>query len=303
MKSEKHISDCRILVVGDIMLDKYIVGDVDRISPEAPVPVVNVFNEFSTLGGCGNVISNLRELGAQVTCISSVGVDFSGAEIIGKLEDIGVEDFMVRDPNRMTTVKERIVANHRMTQLVRVDREDTSSLDPKLIKYDFEYEINIEPTQDIIIISDYNKGVITKELVDILKKTKIPIVADPKLQNVLLYNDVMMITPNKKEYKEIIDNNIELHNDYILHTLGRHGMELIDTEKGMSFEIKSSPVDVYNVSGAGDTVVAVISLCLAMGIDLIRSVKIANESARYVVQQPGTSVVPKEVFDEILKCN
>lgn len=303
MKSIKNISDCRILVVGDIMLDKYIVGDVDRISPEAPVPVVNVFNEFSTLGGCGNVISNLRELGAKVTCISKVGVDLFGAEIINKLNDLGVEDFMVREPNKITTVKERVVANHRMTQLVRIDREDVTPLDSKLIEYDFEYEITMEPTQDIIIISDYNKGVITKDLVSILKKTGIPIVADPKLQNVPLYNDVMMITPNKKEYKEIVDNNIELNNDYILKTLGRHGMEIIDTEKGSSFDIKSSQVDVYNVSGAGDTVVAVISLCLAMGIDLIKSAKIANESARYVVQQPGTSVVPKEVFNEILKCN
>ena len=298
MKILKEVADCKILVVGDIMLDKYVVGTVDRISPEAPVQVVNVFDEFSTLGGCGNVISNLRELGASVSCISRIGSDIPGYEIIQKISNLNVEDFIVRDPNIKTTLKERIVANHRMTQLVRVDRESLEKLDPKKINYDFNYEDSIERTHDIIIVSDYNKGVITKGLFELLNTTKIPIIVDPKPANSYLYDKVFMITPNDKEYQEMFDNQL-IQCEYILRTLGRDGMQLINEEE--TVKIQSTPVDVYNVSGAGDTVVAVMSLCIAMGINVIDSAKISNEAARYVVQQPGTSVVPKDIFNKILK--
>lgn len=297
MKIVKQSDNCKILVVGDIMLDTYIVGDVERISPEAPVPVVDVTRQFSTLGGCGNVVSNLRELGVNVECCSIIGEDDAGERILEKLKDINCNIRIIKDSRKKTPVKERIVASHRMTQLLRIDRENRIFLKPEDI---ISTQDIIDSQYDIIIISDYNKGAITKDLVDILKASEIPIIVDPKLDNIYLYNDVFMITPNQKEYSEIKELDIELYNRFVLKTLGKDGMQLICDQ--WTAKIPSTPVDVYNVSGAGDTVVAVIATCIAMGIDEITSAKIANDAARYVVQKPGTTTVPRIRFNEILKC-
>lgn len=292
----KHRTDCKILVVGDIMLDKYVVGEVIRISPEAPVPVVNVTTEFSTLGGCGNVVANLIELGVSVSCCSIIGTDEAGKIIIDKLDNLGCEMlFIAHHTEKITPIKERIVANHRLTQLLRIDRENHIQLNP--IGLVTTEDIS-NSNYDIIIISDYNKGTITEELVTILKKTKIPIIVDPKVDNIQLYNDTYMITPNNREYDEIIERNNEFNNEFILKTLGKDGMQLI--YNGHILDIPSTPVDVYNVSGAGDTVIAIVSTCISMGIAPLTSAKIANDCARYVVQKAGPTIVPKNIFMEIL---
>ncbi len=288
----KNIEDINILVVGDIMLDRYIYGDVHRISPEAPVPVVKVTKEYYTLGGCGNVVRNIKELGANVICIASVAKDEAGALVSDELYRLGVESKLITK-SKTTTQKTRIVANMGDTQLVRIDIEETDYINSENVKIDGIY--------DVIVVSDYVKGMITADLMVRLKRTDIPIIVDPKPRNMHLYNDVFMITPNKKEYNEICTSSqhpFSKNIRYVLRTLGKDGMELMDIEQTIS--IPSIPVTVFNVIGAGDTVVSIMATCVAIGIDVERAANIANECARYVVTQPGTSVVPRELFYKIV---
>ena len=154
-----NIENIKILVVGDIMLDKYVVGSVNRISPEAPVPIVNVKEEYSTLGGCGNVVRNIRELGAQVDCLTSIGNDIEGKDIIDKLEEIGVGN-LVCFGSDISILKERIIADHRLVQMLRIDREVKKTVSAKLAINKLKISKN---DYDMIVISDYAKGMITSE--------------------------------------------------------------------------------------------------------------------------------------------
>jgi len=296
---QEDMKKVKILVVGDIMLDKYVVGRVSRISPEAPVPVVNVMEEYSTLGGCGNVVRNIRELGAQVDCLTSVGQDFSGKEIEQELLKIGAGNYLFIGSEK-TTVKERIIAEHRSVQMIRIDREVKKKIDSDLaIKTLKTYSDN---DYDIIIVSDYAKGMITYELMKYLKENiAARIIVDPKPQNGIMYNDVYMITPNEEEWNTMqLSSAYALTNvEYILQTLGSKGMRLIEMNE-KTWDIKAEPVDIYNVSGAGDTVIAIMAICLSMGLTPLHSAKFANQCAGYVVTQPGTSVVPKNKFMNIL---
>jgi rfaE bifunctional protein kinase chain/domain len=298
----KPIEDVKILVVGDIMLDKYVVGDVERISPEAPVPIVKVTNEFSTLGGCGNVVRNAREIGAQVNCISAVGRDRNANLIRKHLDEIGAGDWCFESSNG-TTVKERIVANSRRTQMVRVDRENISPISFSYIHdkcLEIYFKKHVLP--DIIIISDYAKGMISFDLMVYLKSLGVKIIVDPKPQNGNCYNGVFMITPNEKEWASMtLTSAYHLDNiKYTLVTLGKNGMELRDFNQHWKIPAEDIHM-VYNVSGAGDTVVAIVSACIAMGINPVAAAKIANSCAGYVVTQPGTATVPKDYFKEALQ--
>ena len=294
----KSVEDVKILVVGDIMLDKYVVGDVERISPEAPVPVVKVTEEYATLGGCGNVVRNAREIGAQVDCIAAIGRDDNGQRISTYLDNIGAGDWCF-DFDGVTTVKERVVANSRRTQMIRVDRESTRPIKFEYItEQGFRRYFNEHPLPDIIIVSDYAKGVISYELMSYLKGKGIRIIVDPKPQNGYFYNDVFMITPNEKEWASmILSSAYQLDKvKYTLVTKGKGGMELRDFNQ--HWQIPPEDVHmVYNVSGAGDTVVAVVSICIAMGVNPVKSAKIANSCASHVVTLPGTATVPKEIFE------
>jgi len=285
----KRIKDIKILVAGDIMLDCYVCGEVERISPEAPVPILRVTKEYHMLGGCGNVIRNIRSIGADVTCIAAIGNDSAGKNIMNELGLLDVKtNFIIKE--EMTTRKTRYIANNGYTQMFRADREDVGYIKIGSLK--------IENNYDIIIVSDYAKGMITSDLMSALKKTNIPIVVDPKPQNMWLYDNVFMITPNKKEYDEICTSSTHPFARgirYILKTLGKDGVELLEEGERIC-SVAAIPIDVYNVTGAGDTVVAMISLCLAMGLDVEAAVKISNKCAQYVVTQPGTSVVPKKMF-------
>ncbi len=276
------------------MLDHYVCGEVERISPEAPVPVLRITKEYYDLGGCGNVIRNIRQIGANVTCITAIGNDVAGKIILDKLSKSNVKTkFVVRE--EVTTTKTRFIANNGNVQMFRVDKEDV-----KHIKLN---SLDIDNGYDIIIISDYAKGMITSDLMSRLKKLNIPIIVDPKPENMWLYKDVFMITPNKKEYEEICtsDTHPFAHGiRYVLKTMGKEGMELMkEGEKVCS--VNTIPVDVYNVTGAGDTVVAMVGLSLGMGLDIDASVKVANKCAQYVVTQPGTSTVPIRMFKDFVK--
>jgi rfaE bifunctional protein kinase chain/domain len=289
----KQIEDVKILVVGDIMLDEYIVGDVNRISPEAPVPIVNVKETYCKLGGCGNVISNLSNIGARVTCITAIGQDDAGNIILKKLMNLNINTrFLISKPDITTTIKTRIISGERQTQMLRYDKENIKDVDTSILKLTNGY--------DAIVVSDYAKGMMTKPLMNKIKKLGNNIIVDPKPVNSHLYNDVFLMTPNLKEYNEMKENYFPKV-EYVLKTMGKNGMELIEQNYGKNgIKISSKSVDVYNVSGAGDTVVAILSLSLALGNDLFTSAKIANECAGYVVTQPGTSMVPREFFKELL---
>jgi len=289
----------KILVVGDIMLDKYIIGDVSRISPEAPVPIVNVKEEYSTLGGSGNVLRNIKELGVQVDCLSSIGNDIEGKIIIDKLNEIGANSLLCFGSEK-TTVKERVIAEHRLVQMLRIDREVQAPVDVNLAIQKLQ---EIDPDEyNMIVVSDYAKGMITMELMNYLKENQTAkIIVDPKPKNGYMYNDVFMITPNKKEWLEMqASSRYVLDNvQYILQTMGKDGMLLIEGEE--TYEIKAEPVEIYNVSGAGDTVIAIMAVCLSVGLQPYIAAKFANQCANYVVTQPGTSVVPKNKFMNVLQ--
>ena len=293
--------DPKILVIGDIMLDKYVVGDVERISPEAPVPVVRVTQEYNNLGGCGNVVRNLRSIGVECSCLAAVGNDLEGQVIIQELENIGAVSNLIVIPDRKTTVKERIVAGERQTQMLRIDRETTEKVDSKYLFTELD-KIKLKD-YDCVLISDYGKGMIhDRFLLRYLKTFPFKIIVDPKPSNINLYYDAYMITPNEKEFAQIIKSpgsNWVLETiDYILETRGRNGIRVYN-QKVMNFEdIPTTPVDVFNVSGAGDCVLAVVGACTSLGIDAVSSAKVANDCAGFVVTKPGTSVVSENKFIE-----
>jgi rfaE bifunctional protein kinase chain/domain len=293
----KKLKDVNILVVGDIMLDRYIVGEVKRISPEAPVPVVHVNNTYHTLGGSGNVIRNLRELGVNVTCCARIGNDQNGALIIDELNKSKVNSKVVVDVEYPTITKTRVIAGERQVQMLRIDEEEISCKKDDLVYNSLHYLYKNE-TFNMIIVSDYAKGFVTFEVMEKIRKFGVPIIVDPKPSNNILYHDVFMLTPNEEEYNimslmssAILGKNIP----YILKTMGRKGMDLINKNNEKIY-IPTTPLDVYNVSGAGDTVIAVVATCLSIGLDVEHSARVANKCAGYVVTKPGTTVIPKTKF-------
>jgi len=294
MKQMEHLN---ILVVGDIMLDKYVLGDINRLSPEAPVAIVDVTDKHFTLGGCGNVVRNLRVIGAQVDCIASVAKDDSGKKIKDTLKNMNVTDCVVEE-SIQTTVKKRIIANNTKTQLLRIDQETYKKID--FIKIIHNFELYKKDKYDLVIVSDYAKGMISRGLIEYLQdlKGQPKIIVDPKPINGFLYNDVYMITPNSKEWDTMkFTSEYNLKNvEYILKTEGPDGMTLIS--KTYNHKILAKPKDIFNVSGAGDTVVAVMGVCISIGLEPEVAAEIANKCAGYVVTKPGTSTIPKEKFQQ-----
>lgn len=297
----KNLENVRVLVVGDIMLDKYVVGDVTRISPEAPVPIVNVSDEYHTLGGCGNVVNNIREVGAEVDCLAPIAFDLNGQIIANELKNIGAGNLLFHGCER-TIVKERIISDQRHVQMLRIDYETIKQVDTKL---SIEMLDKLETINyDVIIVSDYAKGMITAQLMTYLKSMNIKIIVDPKPANGNIYNGVYMITPNESEWQQMFLTSAYCLDsvDYFLVTKGKKGMTLMkNLDMDQRWDIESESVPIYNVSGAGDTVVAIMSVCLSMGWNELDSAYIANKCAGYVVTQPGTSVVPKNKFMNIIQ--
>lgn len=298
----KKIEDIDILVIGDIMLDKYTVGSVERISPEAPVPVVNVSSEYSTLGGCGNVVRNLRQLNVNVDCLASIGPDENGTVISDHLSEIGAGNFVFMG-SKISTVKERIISDHRQVQMLRIDREIKNRIDHNMI---IEYHTRMtgggNKKYDMIVVSDYAKGMISYEIIKYFRDQGCKIIVDPKPENGYIYNGVYMITPNKREWGSMITSsayNLDKVS-FILITQGKEGMTLLKNGDIKEVKIKGKPVEIFNVSGAGDTVVAVMATCLSLGMTEYHAALIANECAADVVTQPGTSVISQNKFTQIL---
>jgi len=301
----------RVLVVGDLMIDEYLWGSVDRISPEAPVMVVSVEKETQTLGGAGNVINNLKAMGAKVDAIGSAGTGSAGKMIFEKLEALGIPiDGIISEPDRPTTRKTRVVASNQ--QVLRIDREIKKDITQdsllKLIKI-MEKKI---PDVDVIFLSDYDKGLITqtlvKETVKLAKKHKVIVLADPKAMDFSKYDQVSILTPNKKEAGLAAHMDIRSSQDLfqagqkimaiarlekLLITCGKDGMMLFEADKTPCV-IASKARQVFDVSGAGDTVIALLGLGLAVGLSFEDSAWIANEAAGIVVAKVGTATASIE---------
>ena len=308
-----------IAVVGDIMLDDYLIGSVDRISPEAPVPVVLIKKEKFVLGGAGNVINNLATLGAKSYCYGVVGDDNDGERLIKSMKNLGVHtSSVIRSEERPTVVKRRVLAGSQ--QLLRLDWEDPSDINVILEDAILEkFEARLDKF-DAIILSDYNKGVLTprvsKEIIKMAKKKNKIVVVDPKPSNALNYIGASSMTPNRKEAEQCVSvvgkktideigqeirKNIELDN--LLMTRSEEGMSIYTENEVIN--IPTYAKEVYDVTGAGDTVISVYTLAKAAGATWEEAAKIANTAAGVVVGKVGTSVVTVEeildFYEEIYK--
>ena len=304
---ENGISACKILVIGDVMLDKYYFSEVTRISPEAPVPIAKIFEVRETLGGAANVAHNLALLGCQTSLIGQIARDNHGEIFLSKLKSLGV-DFS--ETSKPTTTKIRVISGHQ--QMIRLDFEDSSELDgissDKLLKNFTEQLKNA----DAVIISDYGKGVCTKkvcrEIIGACRAQKKPVIVDPKGDNWQKYFDASFITPNLKELNAILPKKIsnddvqieesakkvvdEFNLRGLIVTRSAEGLSLIDGEK--ISHIKARAQEVFDVSGAGDTVIAVFALALAGKLDSDVAAYLANIAAGVVVAKVGTYALNRE---------
>lgn len=300
----------RILVLGDLMLDHFIRGKVRRISPEAPVPVVAVTEDSHMPGGSGNVCSNLAALDAKVSVFSTIGDDLQGSHLIRDLEERGVDARgVLLDADRVTTKKTRVVADHQ--QVVRFDRETLTPLSAASHR-ELMSRLNAAlPSAHALIISDYGKGIITKTAVgQALKaahKAKIPVLVDPKIEHFLRYRGVDCMTPNLNEafsgmglpVKEDdgsvvalgakILNRLKLRS--VLITRGERGMTLFERSPSRVWHIPTEAREVFDVTGAGDTVISTLALALASGARLEEAAYLSNIAAGIAVGKLGTATI------------
>ena len=318
-------SGASVLVIGDIILDKYIWGKAERISQEAPVVVVRVEEDSERLGGAGNVARNLSSLGAQVSICTLIGRDDRGERVISLLEQAKVCcDAVVSEDGRRTTVKSRVIANAQ--QVVRVDREDNFSAKQSSTDAMLDYVSANYDSFDAIVISDYAKGFLNSSslgslnclLEEIPSARKKPVVLDPKGPNFSNYANYTLVKPNRSEAEEASSKEIRGLEDakeaavallerwscgMVLVTLGEDGMILVSRLRGglSATHIGTSARDVFDVSGAGDTVTAIFALGLAVGADPVDTAVLSNYGAGLVVAELGTATVcAKQLKEAVL---
>lgn len=295
----------KILVVGDLILDRFITGSVRRISPEAPVPVVEVVSERSALGGAANVANNIRALGGKAMLVGIVGDDAFGKELVSEVRKAGLDGKgIILRKGGTTIVKTRVMAHHQ--QVVRVDREKTGIIPREWqAKMKSVIEKKIGEAQ-AVVVSDYAKGTFSKELLkwigDTARKKKIPYIVDPKPAN-FPYPGATIVTPNRGEAQGFLNKPVpsgdilpfakELMSrtdwNAVLLTLGDEGMALYERGSSKIEKIPAKVREVYDVTGAGDTVVAVMSLALGSGLSFKESALLANSAASVVVGKLGTA--------------
>jgi len=302
----------RVLVVGDLMLDRYISGAVDRISPEAPVPVVRVEEESSAVGGAGNVAANVAALGAACHAVGCVGRDVAGEQLRDELAALGVRtDGLVLTDERPTTVKTRILA--RRQQVVRVDREVETDASPALAEALAETVRALATECDVLVMEDYNKGVLVPPVIQAVlaaaRERGLPTVVDPKRRNFFAFGGVTVFKPNAKELADALGEFLHPDDpawmeatrrrmgcDNLLLTLGERGMAL-QASDGPPVRIPTVARSVYDVSGAGDTVTAVMAVTLAAGASPAEAAVLANHAAAVEVGKAGVATVsPREIL-------
>lgn len=301
-------NSCDVLVVGDMMIDEYVWGEVSRISPEAPVQVVEVKSESSTLGGAGNVVNNLTALGARVSVAAVMGDGPAGAALSRMFKDLGVNtDCLLPEPGRSTTRKTRVIAANQ--QVLRIDRESRKDITDEQSRALCRYAEKRMPQCDLVIVSDYGKGVVTPRLMEglteICRRQKKILIVDPKGRDYSKYRGAYAITPNKKEAAlasgvDILDReSLTRAGEIILNRTGAQRLLITCGKDGMAlFQPESSPRlisakarQVFDVSGAGDTVISVLGLCMAAGASFEVAAGLANTAAGIVVAKVGTATL------------
>lgn len=308
----------KILVIGDLILDRYIWGTVDRISPEAPVPVVEVSHETFLLGGAANVAHNIVSLGGGASVVGVAGNDRGGDIIMTMMQEKGIDCEGVVTDSRTTSVKTRVIAHNQ--QVVRFDREERKPVVGKILQKMLVYITEAISSHDAIIVSDYKKGVISAQLMRALlgraKQKNIFLSVDPKVGHFDLYKRVSLITPNTKEASHASGVDIrdeeslltagrvlqkKLSCDAVLITRGEQGMSLFQADHVV--HIPTVARNVFDVTGAGDTVIATFTLAHAAGASLEEAAIIANHAAGIVVGEVGTAVVTTEQLLKSLNSN
>lgn len=305
----------RLAVVGDLMLDRFIFGRIERISPEAPVPVVHVRDEEARLGGAGNVARNAATLGlGQVDLVSCVGQGEQGDELLALLAELGLSsDRVLRSAERLTTVKTRILGGGQ--QVVRIDRESIEPMPESLQRGLIEVVEALDC--DVIVVSDYAKGVISESLMEVLRRKQesgTPVICDPKQGDFSLYRQTACITPNSREAGSAEHSPIDddasaervartlrerLGTQMILVTRGEQGMTLL-TPDGDAIHLSTEATEVYDVTGAGDTVIATFSALIGAGAAPELAARAANAAAGVVVRELGTASIGSDALRHAL---
>ncbi|MFN2571787.1 MAG: bifunctional heptose 7-phosphate kinase/heptose 1-phosphate adenyltransferase [Gemmatimonadales bacterium] len=308
----RKMATTKIVVVGDAMLDVYLVGDADRVSPEAPVPVVTVHASRHGLGGAANVAANVAALGAECRLVAVVGADTRGTSVRTELEDLRLSaEFLVVDSGRPTTAKTRVVA--RGQQMLRIDEEIDAPLSARVMEQVGQALERALQNADALLIEDYNKGTLVPQVIErglaIAKKRALPVVVDPKFKNFFAYRGATVFKPNLRELELAMGAALDLAHpnslpetltklavDNLLLTLGAEGM-LLATKDGAITRIPTRAREVFDVSGAGDTVTAWVGTALAAGADVREAAHIANFAAGIEVGKAGVATVsPAEVL-------
>ncbi|MFH1027219.1 MAG: D-glycero-beta-D-manno-heptose-7-phosphate kinase, partial [Pseudomonadota bacterium] len=310
-----HVAEIRCLVVGDLMLDEYLWGKAERISPEAPVQVVDVLREELRLGGAGNVVNNLVALGAQVAVCSVIGDDQNGWSLLKEFGRRNVAtDAIFLDPGRRTSRKTRVVAANQ--QIVRIDRESREALPATFEKQICDWVAAHISEFKVIVLSDYSKGVLTPAviaaIVSLAAEAGIAVLVDPKGNDYIRYSGATLLTPNRKEAETA--SGIAIRDaasltqaaNAIMDTVGLRHLLITRSEEGMSLFSKGEEAvhiptvarEVFDVSGAGDTVLAALAVGIASGCGMAEAAKLANVAAGIAVGKLGTSIVtPQEIIE------
>jgi len=301
--SKAQAAACRVLVVGDVMLDRYWFGAVERISPEAPVPVVRVSNEEERVGGAANVALNVKTVGGNVTLLSMVGDDEPARTLARLLEGHGVGTVLGRDPTLQTIVKLRVIG--RQQQMLRVDfeREPDHEILAQMLG-DYEREL---ATHDVVLFSDYGKGGLTHipRMIELARAAGKPVLVDPKGSDYSRYQGATTLTPNRAELAQVVgqwrdEADLQQRAHALREQLGLTGLVLTRSEDGMSlfeqvdgqpthFQVPAQAREVFDVTGAGDTVIATLAALLACGLTLRDAVPLANRAGSIVVGKFGTA--------------
>jgi len=310
----------RVLIIGDVMLDSYIWGAVDRISPEAPVPVINVKKKDSRLGGAANVALNVLSLGAQPVLCALIGNDDDGKKLLQRLDEQHMsKEGIVISQERPTTVKTRVIASHQ--HVVRVDEESDKEASASEEKSLLEKIEKLLPQCDVVIFEDYDKGVLNTNIisktVELAKRKSIPTIVDPKKRNFLSYQNVTLFKPNLKELREGLKIDVASGNqeqvrqatDALKQKLNATGIMVTLSEHGVYIDYQDQKVklaaherEIADVSGAGDTVVSVAALCIALKLNAKMVASLSNLAGGLVCQHVGVVPIDKsELFEEAVK--
>jgi rfaE bifunctional protein kinase chain/domain len=315
----QKLRDRYVVVLGDLMLDEFVWGDVTRISPEAPVPVVDVRRESVHLGGAANVLANLVALGAKGTVVGVVGNDPAGRRLRIDLSDLGTQDrYLIVDETRPSTTKTRIIAHSQL--VVRADRESRVPVTPQVEEQIVSCLKEALEHADAFVVSDYDKGVVTqgilRQILPIAYE-RVPVLIDPKIRNFNFYRPATLVTPNHLEALRM--SALEDHSDdgshqaataireklgcdAVLITRGDRGMMLLEAD-GQPIYVETAAREVYDVTGAGDTVIAALAGALATGATMLEAASLANHAAGIVVGKVGTATATAEellaTFEEI----